>query len=64
MPTSDEIGYGEDEAYDDFVARVDEGKQCPRCHNDRAIRTRLVPTIGYECPDCKATWTHFSRETT
>lgn len=65
MPDGTEIGADEDEAYDDHVARVDDGLECPKCGNRRPMATRIVPRpLQFECAQCRTKWTHFSRERT
>lgn len=63
MPTAEDLdrdGDAADDAYDEQCVRVDEGKECPRCHDQRSIRTRVVPSVRFECALCGAKWTHFS----
>ena len=47
----------EDQEYDDFVARVDEGKECPICHAYHGIeKTEAMGLPLWHCSHCSADW--------
>jgi DNA-directed RNA polymerase subunit RPC12/RpoP len=43
------------EAAKDFMTRVDDGIECPRCHSDDAGKL-FVPDTWYCCHTCGTSW--------
>lgn len=54
----------DDDRYDDVMARCDEGRECPACHETRINRIKALGIPMFECNACGTPWLDLTRPDT